>query len=76
MKHAKFEGHLSIGSGEEVSKGFHRKWARRPNKSYALDRVDKFSFTPSLETLYEIWLQLAQGLVSNVLIRPKMRILG
>ena len=60
MLHTKFQGHQSIGSGEEDFQGFYRIWAWRPSWSCDPDHLNNFSFLKALEAVYEIRLQLAQ----------------
>ena len=60
MLHTKFQGHRSIGSGEEDFYGFYHIWAWRPSWPCDPTHLNHFSFLKSLEAVYEIWLKLAQ----------------
>ena len=60
MLHTKFQGHRSIGSGEEdflrflPYMGMAAMWSCDPTHLY------KFSFPFSLKLSYELWFQIAQ----------------
>ena len=60
MLHTKFQGHWSVGSGEEDFEGFYYIWAWEPCWSCDPDHLNNFSFLKVLEAVYEIWLQSAQ----------------
>ena len=61
MLHTKFQGHRSIGSGEE---GFFKVFTIYGHGGYVglvIQTIWKFfSFLKALEAAYEIWLQSAQ----------------
>ena len=56
MLHTKFQGHQSIGSGEE---DFYHIWAWRSCWSCDPTHLYKFSFLFPLKLSYELWFQIA-----------------
>ena len=60
MLHTKFQGHWSIGSGEEGFLRFLPYMGMRPCCSCDPDHLNKFSFLKALEAVYEMCLQSAQ----------------
>ena len=60
MLHTKFQGHRSIGSGEEDFLRFYHIWAWLPCWSCDPTHLYKFSFLFSLKLSYEFWFQIAQ----------------
>ena len=60
MLHIKFQGHWSIGSGEEDLLRFYHIWAWQPCWSCDPDHLNDFSFLKALEAVYETGSQLAQ----------------
>ena len=63
MLHTKFQGHWSIGSGEEdFFKVFtiYGHGGHVGDRSCDPDHLNNFSFLKTLEAVYEIWLQSAQ----------------
>ena len=64
MLHTKFQGHRSIGYGEDF-KDFYHIWAWRPSWSYYPAHLYKFSFPFSNRLSYEIWFQMTQEFLSK-----------
>ena len=60
MIHTKFQGHRSIGSGEEDFLRFLPYMGMAAILFMWPDLFEQLSFPRSLEATYEIWLQLAQ----------------
>ena len=54
MLHTKFQGHLSIGYDEDDFLGFLPYMSVAAVLSFDQDRLNKVSFTRSLEIIYEI----------------------
>ena len=59
MLHTKFQGHRSVGSGEEDFLRFLPYMGRAACWSCDPDHLDNFSFLKALKAVYEIWLQSA-----------------
>ena len=60
MLHTKFQGHPSIGSGEEDFLRFLPCMGMAAMLVMYPDHLNSFSFLKALEAVYEIWLQSAQ----------------
>ena len=60
MLYTNFQGHWSIGSGEEDVLRFLLYMGMAPCWSCDPDHLNNFSFLKALEAVYEIWLQLVQ----------------
>ena len=56
MLHAKFQDHMTSGSGEIDFKGYYQIWAWRPFWSRDLDHLYKLSFSLPKEAPHKIWL--------------------
>ena len=59
MLRTKFQGHWSIGSGEDFLR-FLPYMGMEPCWSCDPDHLNNFSFLKALEAVYKIWLQSAQ----------------
>ena len=60
MLQTKFQGHGSIGSGEEDFLSFYHIWAWQPCWSCDPTHLYKFSFLFSFKLSYEFWFQMTQ----------------
>ena len=60
MLHTKFQGHWSIGSGEEDFFKVFTIYGHDGHVGHDPDHLNNFSFLKALEAVYEIWLQSAQ----------------
>ena len=61
MLHTKFQGHWSIGSGEEDFFKVFTVYGHGSHVGHVTQTIlYKFSFLKALEAVYEIWLQSAQ----------------
>ena len=67
MLPTKFQGHWSIGSGEEDLLKVFKIWAWWRYWSCDLDGLYRFSFPQPQEALLEIWIHLAQWLLRRCL---------
>ena len=62
MLQTKFQIHRPFVPEKKIFYGFYHIWTWRPSWSSDHDHLNKFSFPQSMETPYEIWLQLAHWL--------------